>query len=192
MGLISIILILMAGVGFLTFGFTVAVCGTPPNRYHSGQIENSSVIIHGYDYDFSNFKHPQSGSVFNGQTNPLIQGGWGLASADASFMFQNVNKNCFGLISKANSSSISGNSGNLDWYFPCNVYNQYGTSGVNLTAYESNTNCHVSATARSQLAAMRPLGQVYYTWADVSNPQRNLAVFESCVVHLIFLLLLKY
>lgn len=32
MGLVSIILIIMAIVGFLTFGFTAAVCGTPPDR----------------------------------------------------------------------------------------------------------------------------------------------------------------
>ncbi|EEB98716.1 hypothetical protein MPER_01727, partial [Moniliophthora perniciosa FA553] len=33
-GLVSIILVLMAGVGFITFGFTQAVCGKPPNRFH--------------------------------------------------------------------------------------------------------------------------------------------------------------
>ncbi|KAJ6613576.1 hypothetical protein B0H10DRAFT_1760150, partial [Mycena sp. CBHHK59/15] len=34
MGLISIILSLMAAVGFITFDFTQAMCGTPPNRFH--------------------------------------------------------------------------------------------------------------------------------------------------------------
>lgn len=94
MGLLSIIAVLMAGVGFLTFGFTEAVCGKPPNRFHSGQIENASVIIHGYDYDFSHFKHPATQNVFNGQTNPLLQGNWNVAGADISFMFQITNENC--------------------------------------------------------------------------------------------------
>lgn len=178
MGLLGIIVTLMAGVGFLTFGFTEAVCGQPPNRYHSGQIENSSVIIHGLDYDFSNFKHPSAGN-FNGQTNPLIQGGWNLAGNDASFLFQKVNQNCLGLIKKANSSNISGSGDNLDWYFPCNIYNQGGNSGVNLTGYDASTNCHASTKAKSQFSSLHALGQVYYTWDDVRSSSRNLVVFES-------------
>jgi chitin synthase len=179
MGLISIITILMAGVGFLTFGFTESVCGTPPNRYHGGQIEKGSIIVHGQDYDFSNFKHPKAGTTFGGQSNPLLEGGWNLAGNDASFLFQKVNQNCLGLITKASTTSITGSGSTLDWYFPCNVYNQFGTSGVNLTAYESGTNCHATSTARNLFSAMKPLGQVFYTWDDVLNDNRNLAVYES-------------
>ncbi|KAI0068065.1 hypothetical protein BV25DRAFT_513849 [Artomyces pyxidatus] len=181
MGLLSIIGILMAGVGFLTFGFTEVVCGRPPNRYHGGQIDTGSVIVHGYDYDFSHFNHPQVGN-FDGHSNPLFEGNWGVAGNDISFLFQNTNGNCQGIITKASNSSITGNNGHLDWYFPCNVYNQYGTSGVNLTGYESNTNCHVSTQARTQLSQMHAMGQVYYNWSDVHNSTRNLAVFESWVL----------
>lgn len=177
MGLISIILMEMAALGFITFGFTEAVCGTPPNRYHQGQISNDSVIIHGFDYDFSNFKHPAVGP-FNGNTNPLLTGGWNLASNDASFLFQTVNQNCLNLITKASGSSINGSGSQLDWYFPCNVFNPQ-TNNQNLTGYGSSTNCHVSSQARQGLASMRSRGQVYYTWSDVTASNRNLAVFES-------------
>lgn len=177
-GLLSIILLLMAGVGFLTFGFTEAVCGTPHNRYHTGSIQNSSVIIHGYDYDFSNFNHPAIGP-FTGKTNPLFEGNWNAAGNDISFMFQNVNDNCRNYITKAANSSITGSNGNLNWYFPCNIYNQQGTSGVNITGYEVATTCHITPKARSDLSGMKPQGQVFYTWDDVRNPSRNLAVFES-------------
>ncbi len=192
MGLVSIILILMAGVGYLTFGFTESVCGTPPNRFHGGAIDttvntghvgNSSVVIHGYSYDFSNFKHPAAGATFNGQTNPLTTGGWGLAGNDASFLFQKTNENCQGFITKSSSSSISGANNRLDWYFPCNIYSQLGNSGVNITSYESGGQCHASAHAKSLVGQqLRPSGQVYYTWDDVKHPNRNLAVFESYVV----------
>ena len=179
MGLLSIILSLMAGVGFITFGFTQAVCGTPATRFHAGSVGNSSVIIHGYDYDFSKFNHP-AGAHFNGSdTNPLFEGGWDVAGNDISFMFQNVGQNCKGLITGASNTSIPTENGDLEWYFPCNVFNQFGTSGVNLTNYDSNTTCHVSSTARSQLASMSPQGQVYYTWGDVRDSSRNLAVYES-------------
>ncbi|EPQ60084.1 hypothetical protein GLOTRDRAFT_108791 [Gloeophyllum trabeum ATCC 11539] len=184
MGLLSFIMILMAGVGYLTFGFTETVCGRPPNRYHAGQITNGSVIIHGYDYDFTRFKHPNAPPMFDGTTNPLETGGWNLAGNDASFLFQKVNQNCAGLIKKGSASSITGSGNNLDWYFPCNVYNQYGTSPANLTGYEDSTNCHTSSTARSGLAQMNPMGQVYYTWDDVKNSSRNLAVYEQSVLDL--------
>lgn len=178
MGLIGIIILLMAGVGFLTFGFTESVCGKPPKRFHAGQIGNNSVIIHGYDYDFSKFKHPRAGATFNGQTNPLLEGDWNLAGNDASFLFQRVNRHCLGYISKAASSSITGSGNSLNWYFPCNIYNQHGTTGVNLTSYETPTNCHVGVNPDPQLLHLRQ-GQVYYTWDDINTSNRNLAVFES-------------
>lgn len=180
-GLISLIFFLMAGVGFLTFGFTEVVCGTPPNRYHGGSIDKASVIIHGYDYDFSHFTHPKVGP-FDGHSNPLYEGNWNAAGNDISFLFQNTNGPCQGLITKASNSTITGNNGQLDWYFPCNIYNQQGTSATNTSGYESNTNCHISSTARSQLAKISPMGQVYYSWSDVKNPSRNLAVYESTVL----------
>ncbi|KAI0640218.1 glycosyltransferase family 2 protein [Trametes polyzona] len=182
-GLLIIIFCLMAIVGFITFGFTEVVCGTQPNRFQTGTIDKASVIIHGYDYDFSKFNHPAVGP-FNGKTNPLFEGGWDAAGADISFLFQNVNQNCRPFITKAANSTISGTNGNLDWYFPCNIYNQHGTSGVNLTNYGSSTTCHTSSKARTQLASMQPQGQVYYTWDNIHDPSRNLAVFESSVLDL--------
>jgi chitin synthase len=185
MGLISLILLLMAGVGFLTFGFTQTVCGTPPNSFHGGAIGesyigNSSVVIHGYDYDFSKFIHPAAGTTFNGTTNPLFDLGWNLGGNDASFMFQNVNQRCLGVITKAPNSTITGNGANLDWYFPCNIYSQYGSNGANTTNYEVGTSCHIPSSTRQLFSSMiQPQGQVYYTWDDVQNPDRNLAVFES-------------
>ncbi|KAJ3853954.1 glycosyltransferase family 2 protein [Lentinula lateritia] len=189
MGLISIILSIMAMVGFITFGFTEVVCGTPANRFHGGaigddRIGTSSVVINGYDYDFSNFKHPAAGSTFNGSTNPLITGNWGLGGNDASFLFQNVNQKCLGLITKASNSSITGSGNDLDWYFPCNVRSQYGTSNPNTTGYDSSTNCHTSLIARTDLSNMSPQGQVWLSWDDVHQSNRSLAVYEDKVLDL--------
>ena len=176
----------MAGVGFLTFGFTESVCGEPAPRFHGGAIgpdyiNNGSVVIHGYSYDFSRFNHPRTTAVFNGSTNPLYTGGWNLAGNDASFLFQRTNQRCAGLITRSATSQITGTGNNLNWYFPCNVYSQSGNSPANLTNYELPTTCHVTQQSRNQFASMKVLGQVYYTWDDVKNPQRNLAVFESYV-----------
>lgn len=186
MGLLSIIAVLMAGVGFITFGFTQTVCGTPATRFRTGTVGNSSVIIHGWDYDFSKFNHPNTGS-FDNNTNPLFEGNWNVAGADISFMFQKTGGSCRNIITRADNSSITTSNNDLQWYFPCNVFNQFGTSGVNLTGYDSNTTCHVSSTAHQQLDNMRPEGQVYYTWDDVKSTSRNLAIYERYVTFYFYL-----
>lgn len=181
----------MAGVGFLTFGFTISVCGTPPNRFHGGAVGddfvgNGSVVIHGYDYNFTNFEHPVAGSTFNGTTNPLYTGGWDLPGNDASFLFQKTNQHCLNIITKANTSSITGSGTNLDWYFPCNIFNTTGQNTANMTGYDASTNCHTTQTSRTDLEGVQVLGQVYYTWDDVKNSGRNLAVYESYVASLVY------
>ncbi|KAJ6513164.1 glycosyltransferase family 2 protein [Mycena sanguinolenta] len=188
-GLVAIILLVMAFVGFFTFGFTEVVCGSPPKRFHGGDIGTdfigtSSVVINGYDYDFSTFNHPAAGTTFDGTTNPLNTGGWDLGGNDASFLFQKVNQHCLGLITPASGSDIASSGQTLQWYFPCNVRSQYGTTSPNTTGYAISASCHTSSTARSDLSAMQAQGQVYFTWDDVHNTSRNLAVFEQKVLDL--------
>ncbi|KAL0574932.1 Chitin synthase, class 3 [Marasmius crinis-equi] len=186
-GLVSIILILMAGVGFLTFGFTEAVCGEPPKRFHGGaigpfNIDVGFVVIHGYNYNFTNWNHPRAGNTFDGG-KPVLEFP-NLGGNDASFLFQKTNEKCFGLVTKASNSSISGSGNFLDWYFPCNIFNTAGDSGVSLSGYESGTQCHLTSGARSTFDSWSPAGEVYYTWDDVRNDNRNLAVYESTVLDL--------
>ncbi|KAJ7820205.1 glycosyltransferase family 2 protein [Mycena leptocephala] len=189
MGLMSIVLFLMAIVGFITFGFTQAVCGTPPNRFHGGAVGDTfigkgSVVINGYDYDLGAFHHPSAGSTFDGTTNPLFVGGWGIAGNDISFMFQKTNEHCLGVLSRPNTSQITGKGQEMDWYFPCNVYSQYGNQAVNATGYGAATNCHIRGGKGQLTGTLKAQGQVYYTWDDVRNTSRQLAVFESSVLDL--------
>ncbi|CAK5273476.1 unnamed protein product [Mycena citricolor] len=187
MGLIAVIAVEMAVVGFVTFGFTAAVCGAPGARFHGGLIGiggvgNGSVVIHGWDYDLTNFHHPAAGP-FDGHTNPILVGGWGLAGNDASFMFQKTNQACVNILNKANGSQITGTGAFMDWYFPCNVFGTVtGGAKVNQTAYGSSGSCHVSS--KGAPTGMKAKGQVYYTWDDVRASGRRLAVFESNVLDL--------
>ncbi|KAJ8084965.1 Chitin synthase, class 3 [Marasmius tenuissimus] len=190
MGLVSIILFLMAGVGFLTFGFTEAVCGEPPKRFHGGavgpfNIDVGFVVIHGYNYNLTNWNHPKAGNTFDG-TKPLLDMGLGVGGNDASFLFQNVNKNCYGLITKSQNSTITGSGNFLDWYVPCNIFSTSsgGNNGANNTGYESGTLCHTNSQTRAEFDSWTPAGQVYYTWDDIRHGDRNLAVFESNVIDL--------
>jgi hypothetical protein len=54
---------------------------------------------------------------------------------------------------------------------------------ANLTGYETSNHCYVSLTARYILKTVQILGQVYYTWDDVKNPSRNLAVYQLWVIN---------
>ena len=183
MGLISIVVSLMAGVGFLTFGFTKAVCHSPPTRYETGTILKNYLIVHGFAYDLGKWKHPAVANVFTGQTNPLFDGVYDAGGMDASFLFQKVNQKCAGHITLSTGSSVSVDSkGNLGWYFPCNLYNQNGTTGPNLSGYDQSKNCHTTAKARTAFSSLPLNAQVYYSWQDVSNLNRNLAVYESTVL----------
>lgn len=185
MGLMSIIMSAMAGVGFLTFGFNQTVCGTPPNRNLAGTIGKASIIINGRDYDFSTFKHPVVDGIFDGKSNPLYEGGWNVAGTDLSFMFQYNHGSCRNVITAAKGSAIPQTSGSLNWIFPCNGFNQFGTSAVNLTGYDNSTSCHIATGTQAlygkDLAGMQS-SQVYYTWNNVSDDHRNLAVYESYVL----------
>lgn len=186
MGIVSIVVSLMAAVGFLTFGFTQTVCGDQALRIQGGQVNSGSSVINGYDYDFTKFDHPYVAGYFNGSQNPMYMDEWMAGGKDASFLFQNVNLKCRGVITAPSTSSISKSSDGteLAWYFPCNLHAQNSSSPVNKTGYADSTNCHTSTTARSQFSATVPTAEVYYTWNMVHNTSRNLAVYKSAVLDL--------
>lgn len=182
MGLVSIVLLLMGIVGFFTFGFTQVVCGLQPLRIAGGEANNGTLIINGYAYDLASWKHPAAGSAFNGSTNPIYMDEWMAGGKDASFLFQKVNQKCQGVITPSGQSSIQhDNNGNMAYYFPCNLRNQ-GYTAVNLTGYESNTNCHVSTKAREEFSKYTPSAEIYYTWDRVADESRNLGVYKSVVM----------
>jgi len=172
----------MLGVGFLTFGFTITVCGKPPQQFKSGEVDNNSVIINGISYNLARFMHPKTQTVFNGTSNPLRDAGLNMAGQDVSFMFQNVNGTCRGIIGVANGSSIASDRGSPHWFFPCNAFSQRGTSTVNKTGYDSALYCHPTVQSRRQFQQLlQPAGMVAYGWEDVTRSNRNLAVYQSWV-----------
>ncbi|KAG9100517.1 Chitin synthase, class 3 [Ceratobasidium sp. UAMH 11750] len=184
-GLLTIIMSLMASVGFITFGFTQTVCGKPAPRVAAYTIGNGSLIIHGYAYDLADWKHPKIAPYFDGTTSPLYVGEMPSGGADASFLFQNPNNKCSGLLSVPSGSSISVTGSNPQWVFPCNVFSQFGNSIVNKTGYNSGKFCHTGSSSRSQLDQIaNRRSVVYYTWDQVAADSRNLAVYESNVLDL--------
>jgi chitin synthase len=187
MGLISIILIICACVGFLTFGFTQTVCsngGAP--RMRVNHVDSGNMIFHGTAYDLTRSHHPWVRGIPD-QANVL----WDLpekhGGQDGSFLFQNVNGACKDLITKAPNSDVpSDANGNLAWYFPCTTFNQDGSTKPNLTIpFYLGYACHTSTLARDTFyQQLRPSGEVSFTWDDIKNSSRNLMVWGSDVLDL--------
>jgi len=191
MGLISIILLIMAVVGFLTFGFNQAVCGTPPLRLRVNEVTGGYMIFHGVAYNLSGSSHPVAEGI------PQRQGGGGSnvlfdlpepnAGKDGSFLFQNVNGQCKGLINAAPGSDVPTDSnGDLAWYFPCVPFNQDGSSPPNTSVpFYLGYACHTTENSRNAFyVGLKGEADVYFTWDDIRNNSRNLIVYSGNVLDL--------
>ncbi|OQN97788.1 Chitin synthase D [Cryoendolithus antarcticus] len=186
MGLISIILLICTFVGFLTFGFTQVVCpGGGPTRLQVNKVGPGYMIYHGKAYDLTRSRHPLARGIAAGG-NVLWDMDESHAGQDGSFLFQNVNGKCKGLITPAQNSDVPTDSdGNLAWYFPCNTFNQDGSSSPNTSVgYYLGYGCHTSKNARENFYDLQSSGEVYFTWEDINNSSRNLMVYSGDVLDL--------
>ncbi|KAF2281304.1 chitin synthase 4 [Westerdykella ornata] len=186
MGLCSIILMICAAVGYLTFGFTQTVCPSGgAARLQVNKVDRGFLIVHGKAYDLSRSEHPPARGIQE-NANVLFDLPEKNGGKDASFLFQNVNGACKGLITPAPGSSVVTNSnGDMAWYFPCRLFNQDGSTQPNMTFLGYNGfQCHTSARARREFYGLRNTGEVYFTWDDVRNSSRNLMVWGGDVLDL--------
>lgn len=191
MGLISIILYIMTFVGFLTFGFTQVVCATNQDRLRINHVGSGYMIFHGAAYDLSNSGHPVAEGIPETSDGKLANVLWDLTEKhggqDGSFLFQNVNGKCKGLITRTDDSDIATNDNNdLGWYFPCRPFNQDGSSSPNYTEeYYVGYACHTTQTARDEFYLdLKATADVYFQWSDIKNTSRNLMVYSGNVLDL--------
>ena len=101
-----LIITLMTGVGFLTFGFTEAVYGTSATKFHGvfgslDSVSNMSLVIGSYTYDFTNFK-PPAAIGFDGSTNLIST-----VRISLKIVFQKINQHCHGLFTRASASIVT-------------------------------------------------------------------------------------
>ena len=185
MGLISIILLICAFVGFLTFGFTEAVCGQPGLRLQINKVDGGYMIFHGAAYNLDGSKHPAAQGIPL-DSDVLYDLPHRYGGQDGSFFFQNVNGACKGLITLAPGSDVPTNAdGDLAWYFPCTAFNQDGSTQPNFTEpYYLGYACHTTLQGRKDFYSLQSSGDVYFTWADVKNTSRNLTVYSGNVLDL--------
>lgn len=189
-GLITVILYVAAIVAFLTFGFTKSVCSNNLLRIRNNEVNDAYLIANGRAFELAKWGHPAAQGIEAGSNilyPPVNAGGM-----DASFLFQNVNGNCKGLITAKEDSDIPhDSSGNLAWYFPCQLFAQNGTTQPSTDWKDANGvqryvgyACHTSQEAREQFYQLKVSAEVYFTWDDLKNSTRNLVVYNGNVLDL--------
>lgn len=190
-GLISCILMVGAFVGYLTFGFTQSVCSNSEIRIHAGKVPSDNLIIFGNVYNFGSYEHP--GALGIEDQSPILYPPVNAGGKDASFMFQNVNGHCQGLIKPRDNATIPHQDDQMAWYFPCNVINPNNNSLVPHDAMLQNSStqlydgwgCHTSQRARRELyMKSNKTAIVYFTWEDLQKSNSNLVVYNGDVLNL--------
>jgi chitin synthase len=175
-GLISFIILAMAFVGFITFGFTEAVCDTKTTRFNAANVSSGSTAVHGYYYNFNTFYHPNvppfnKDGPFN-HTNPAYSDPWLTGGKDATNLFQITGGAC---------ANVLTTTGTGDRYFPCQVYSPLGTAGIQNSSW-----CHPAAVSNDFLRSNNPMrtGQLFYDWTTLEDPKYNFAVWKGSVLDL--------
>lgn len=178
MGLLSIILLCMAFVGFITFGFTDAVCDTSITRFTAGNVSVGSTVFYGYTYNFDNFFHPNvapfgQDTPYN-HTNPAYSEPWLTGGKDASNLMPVVGDKCANFLKTQDG-------GQPTQYFPCQLYDGKGGASTANASW-----CHDTSVVNRFFRPDNTLrtGQVSYTWADITDTNQNLAVWKDAVLDL--------
>lgn len=190
MGLISIILVLMAIVGYITFGFTQTVCGVQ-NRYdmrdvyYSGS-ETSAVLVGGKMMTLDNWKHPPFPGIENygslGRVPPtydyMFSAGYG---ADLNLIFPVTGGVCDGVLSVVEGS-------NPPRYAECTLLATRLEPGSRI--YTEPKMCHPPEIREKFLSGRVPkapaMGDAYIRWEDMKNNTNitNLLFWRNHVVDL--------
>lgn len=192
-GLISFILLCGAFVGYLTFGFTETVCQNNGTRITMDDVQSNELIISGSVYELGSFSHPGVEGIDD--DSPILYPPMDAGGKDASFMFQNVNGNCKGLITPRDNTSIpKTDDGEMGWYFPCQLVNMNNNT---LVANEDLANkdtdfyngwaCHSHDSSRSDLYGREVTASIYFTWEDLSNTTKQLVTYNGDVLNLEYL-----
>ncbi|KAI8335421.1 chitin synthase-domain-containing protein [Chlamydoabsidia padenii] len=183
-GLVSMIVIVMGFVGFLTFGFTQAVCPIPPLSVHGGQVSNGYLIIHGWAYMLADWDaHPAIPGITNGSATNILYPPLNGGGMDASFLFQQQ------IDTSACKNVLTLKQGEQPTYFPCQLFNPNATLPPSPAQFTNRTSCHLSSTANQQLdsfyqngvpkknegGGLNKAARVYYDWTDLNQDNQYMA-----------------
>lgn len=193
MGLISIILVLMAIVGYITFGFTQTVCGVQ-NRYELKDVftkteMSSSVLLAGKMISLDSYPHPQfpGDDQFPNLTSKknvfAYNDHYGASSgADLNLLFQKTGDECEGVLEPVPDS-------NPPRYFKCALLRRKSEYGSPM--FIDDGACHPESV-RSMVLNQQPNkpvppvhGTAFVRWKDTGlQNYSNYLFYRSFVIDL--------
>ncbi|KAF9942568.1 Chitin synthase, class 3 [Mortierella alpina] len=190
--LVSLIVIMVCAVAFLTFGLQQALCRDEQTGKFVAGSRGLDVIVDGMGYYFNAqpggdgqvWMHPsldknisdEPVDIMNVPTSPA-------KGMDASFLFQEqAGGACEGIITRTSPASATDSQANL--YFPCKMRPVDGSLQPDLTVDKSLAACHLPQADRVKWAALKSQhnAPAYYTWGNISNTDRRLFAYDGDVI----------
>ncbi|KAF9113733.1 Chitin synthase, class 3 [Mortierella sp. AM989] len=189
--LVSLILMMVLAVAFLTFGLQQALCQDEQSGKFVAGSRAEDVIVNGMGYYFSAqdtgngepaWMHPSLNKEVSSEPVDIMNAPNNAAKGmDASFLFQDVAGGaCEGLITRSVPAAPTDTQAN--YYFPCVMKSVDGITAPNATS--NGAACHTPAADRAfwNILKSKYNAPAYYTWENITNPERDLFAYDGDVI----------
>ncbi|KAF9426234.1 Chitin synthase, class 3, partial [Podila epigama] len=190
--LVSLVIIMVLAVAFLTFGLQKALCRDEQTGKFVAGSRPTGMIINGLGYYFNTNDDGNGGNVWthpainlNVSTEPIDimnDKTFGASGMDASFLFQTPPGGaCADLITRKPDAAPDAEG---DYYFPCKMRDIFGLTPVNLTPNKDFNACHGNSRDkwdRLRHSIQRP-SPAYFTWENITSLERNLFAYDGDVI----------
>ncbi|KAG9325968.1 hypothetical protein KVV02_005812 [Mortierella alpina] len=189
--LVSLIVLMVLAVAFLTFGLQQALCQDEQNGKFVAGSRTMDVIVNGMGYYFNAedsgngervWLHPSLDKDISSDPVDIMNApGHAAMGMDASFLFQEVAGGaCEGLITR--NVPAAPTDPQAAYYFPCRMRPVDGSMPANTTSDWKA--CHTLPSTRSAWNSLKSHynAPAYYTWGNISNTDRSLFAYDGDVI----------
>ncbi|KAG0248119.1 Chitin synthase, class 3 [Mortierella polycephala] len=191
--LVSLIVMMVLAVAFLTFGLQQALCHDEQGGKFVAGSRTQDVIVNGMGYYFNAedsgngepvWLHPSLNKDISREPVDIMNDpGHAAKGMDASFLFQNpAGGACESLITR--NTPAAPEDIQADYYFPCIMLNLDGTSQVNTTLDRTGTACHAPPAVRKAWDNLKSQynSPAYFTWDNITDSNRNFFAYDGDVI----------
>ncbi|KAF8923683.1 family 2 glycosyltransferase [Dissophora ornata] len=184
--LVSLILVMVLAVAFLTFGLQQALCQDEQSGKFVAGSRPTDVIVNGMGYYFQpqNWMHPPIDKDISLDTIDIMNvPTYAAKGMDASFLFQEtVGGACEGFITRT--TTAAANDLTADYYFPCVMRSSDGITAVNTTVDKTGLGCHTATADRTYWNTLKSdyNAPAYYNWDNITDTNRNFFAFDGDVM----------
>jgi len=187
--LVSLIVLMVLAVAFLTFGLQSALCADEQTGKFVAGSRPENVIIQGMGYYLqpSDWMHPAINKDISDEPLDIMNTPpYAAKGMDASFLFQGrAGGACAQFITRNTPTAPpTGTPADVaaDYYFPCMLRSVDGSPQTNLTT--STLGCHTSDATRAKWNSLKSKynAPAYYTWENITNKDRRFFAYDGDVI----------